>query len=188
MTLSTDIFPHDPMEIAAQPASSSMAPRARSSQDENTRARWKKRERTPSWCATHWRLASIFLRLCSRNDFASPSASHPCAHAFQSTPPSTPFSLRRCSIPCLRRVTTFHFLVPRYLTTFYYSSSSRDVLSLFTRFRPRFYLLSKRSFQANLYFYESIKAYGLSITLIWFFSRRYLSLFVISMERPPFPI
>lgn len=26
------------------------------------------------WCATHWRPASIFLRLCSRNDFASPSA------------------------------------------------------------------------------------------------------------------
>lgn len=26
------------------------------------------------WCATHWRPASIFLRLCTRNDFASPSA------------------------------------------------------------------------------------------------------------------
>lgn len=149
------------MEIADQPASSSMAPRARSSQDENTRARWKKRERTPGWCATHWRLASIFLRLCSRNDFASPSASHPCAHAFQVYPTINPFlssSFRRCSIPCFRLVTTFHFLVPRYHATFYHSSSSRNVLSLFTRFRPRFYLLPKRSFQANLYFYESIKS------------------------------
>ena len=52
------------------------------------------------WCATHWRPASIFLRLCSRNDFASPSANFlraPCNptaatpiqhsfHAFPSIP------------------------------------------------------------------------------------------------------
>lgn len=36
------------------------------------------------WCATHWRPASIFLRLCSRNDFASPF----CARL--ATPPPQP--------------------------------------------------------------------------------------------------
>lgn len=74
----------------------------------------------------------------------------------------------------------YHFPFPRssrYHATFYYSSSSRNVPSLFTRSRPRFYLPSERSFHANLYifinalgqtergrrfvsFLESIEAYG----------------------------
>lgn len=71
----------------------------------------------------------------------------PLCARFPVYPTINPFlssSFRRCSIPCFRLVTTFHFLVPRYLATFCYSSSSRNVPSLFTRFPPRFHLLSKQ--------------------------------------------
>lgn len=209
-TSSTDIFPHDSTEIAAQPASSSMAPRARSSQHENTRARWKKRERTPSWCATHWRLASIFLRLCSRNDFASPSASHPCAHAFQSTPPSTPFSLRRFVDARFLASVLLPLSISSFLATSQPSAirlrraTFRRFLRVFrlaSIFFPNklfvpcefiyFYQRAQRSWEPGqrfVSFLESIKPYGLLIALICFFSRRYLSLFVISMERLPLPI
>lgn len=54
-----------------------------------------------------------------------------------------------------------------------------------------FYQRAQRSWEPGqrfVSFLESIKPYGLLIALICFFSRRYLSLFVISMERLPLPI
>lgn len=62
----------------------------------------------------------------------------PLCARFPVYPTINPFlssSFRRCSISCFRLVTTFHFHVPRCHTTFCYSSSSRNVPSLFTRSR-----------------------------------------------------
>lgn len=82
------------------------------------------------WCATHWRPASIFLRLCTRNDFASPSVtllralSNPTA-----TTPITPSSIPSSILLLFPTIVCYY---ARYYSAPYYDSF--NLLPIFINF------------------------------------------------------